>query len=66
MSYHMGYTCPVCHVWVQSGAAHSCVQTQPLGVWPLATIPGMGCICPPGANLTCEAPHCPRKAPKVA
>ncbi len=20
-----------------------------------------GCICPPGANLTCEAPWCPRK-----
>lgn len=22
-----------------------------------------GCICPPGANLTCEAPLCPRKNP---
>jgi hypothetical protein len=21
----------------------------------------MGCICPPGANLTCAAPTCPRK-----
>jgi hypothetical protein len=20
-----------------------------------------GCICPPGANLTCQAPLCPRK-----
>ena len=20
-----------------------------------------GCICPPGANLTCESPTCPRK-----
>lgn len=23
----------------------------------------MGCICPPGANLTCEAPLCPRRNP---
>jgi len=23
--------------------------------------PARGCICPPGANLTCEAPLCPRK-----
>lgn len=22
----------------------------------------MGCICPPGANMTCENPLCPRKA----
>lgn len=28
-----------------------------------ATLP-MGCICPPGANLTCEAPMCPRKGMK--
>lgn len=23
-----------------------------------------GCICPPGANLECENPFCPRKPPK--
>jgi hypothetical protein len=23
--------------------------------------PSHGCICPPGANLTCEGPFCPRK-----
>lgn len=23
-----------------------------------------GCICPPGANATCEAWDCPRKTPK--
>lgn len=22
----------------------------------------VGCICPPGANLTCQSPLCPRKA----
>ena len=24
------------------------------------TRPTYGCICPPGANLTCQAPLCPR------
>lgn len=23
---------------------------------------GVGCICPPGANLQCQNPICPRKA----
>ena len=22
-----------------------------------------GCICPPGANLSCASPFCPRKCP---
>lgn len=25
------------------------------------TLPQQGCICPPGANLTCEALMCPRQ-----
>lgn len=25
-----------------------------------------GCICPPGANVTCEAPACPRKPPRYS
>jgi hypothetical protein len=25
--------------------------------------PSVGCICPPGANLQCENPACPRKDP---
>ena len=29
---------------------------------PAATPVPVGCICPPGANLTCERPDCPRKA----
>lgn len=30
---------------------------------PTAKTPG--CICPPAANLTCEAPLCPRKAVRL-
>lgn len=26
----------------------------------------MGCICPPGANLTCEASMCPRKGIRIS
>jgi hypothetical protein len=29
------------------------------GYSPAAAAPG--CVCPPGANLTCENPACPRK-----
>lgn len=28
---------------------------------PPVTAAPPGCICPPGANLTCQAPDCPRK-----
>lgn len=30
-------------------------------VWPDLG-PYIGCICPPGANITCERADCPRKA----
>lgn len=32
--------------------------------FPAGTLsPAFGCICPPGANLQCENPLCPRKPP---
>ena len=38
---------------------------EPLALQPIASLaPVMGCICPPGANLTCENPMCPRKPPQ--
>jgi hypothetical protein len=27
---------------------------------PAPVVTGMGCICPPGANMTCKNPLCPR------
>jgi hypothetical protein len=39
-------------------------QAQPPGQNTLTMFgPYMGCICPPGANLQCENPMCPRKDP---
>ena len=35
-----------------------------LPVWGPSVAPMVGCICPPGANLTCENPMCPRKPPQ--
>jgi hypothetical protein len=32
----------------------------PMPVYSLPQTP-VGCICPPGANLQCENPTCPRK-----
>jgi hypothetical protein len=31
------------------------------GATVVAQRPAMGCICPPGANLDCQAPLCPRR-----
>jgi hypothetical protein len=62
-----GYVCGMCGVFVPSGQPHYCpshlrapavVQGYPFPPAP----PPMGCICPPGANLACESPRCPRKA----
>jgi hypothetical protein len=38
-------------------------QTTPPQMLGRITLPPNqpGCICPPGANLTCQAPMCPRK-----
>jgi hypothetical protein len=35
-------------------------STTPLTQQTVTSAPP-GCICPPGANLTCQAPDCPRK-----
>ena len=60
--------CDRCGGWRNSGAicpACYAVPNGPLvpasvpGVWTLPPVP-KGCICPPGANLECRAPDCPR------
>ena len=35
--------------------------TSEAGPGSTVTFPPPGCICPPGANATCQAPACPRK-----
>lgn len=49
-------------------ARKRCVHGVPLGMScsdclsaPAPPMAGHGCICPPGANLQCENPLCPRK-----
>lgn len=44
----------------------SVVQPQGLPAMPTYSLPSApaGCICPPGANLQCQSPTCPRKPPR--
>ena len=57
-----GRICPYCGNAVPVGGAHYCPSMNMQG--PIRVDPQpMGCICPPGANKDCEAPHCPRKNP---
>lgn len=58
------YPCSKCGAWVPIGSLHQCLSPTPMSVpsvfgWPAVT---KGCICPPGANATCEATDCPRKS----
>lgn len=55
-----GYVCPACHTRHLPGA--TCHQ-WPAAVpsYPVLTPTPTGCICPPGANMQCENPTCPRK-----
>lgn len=64
-----GYTCGICGTWVSYGTVHSCAGfpvrpdypappfPQPA---PAILSPTQGCVCPPGANLECKNPMCPR------
>lgn len=49
------FPCPYCQK--RHYPHQTCVPVQQCGVQPQP----VGCICPPGANLQCERPLCPRK-----
>lgn len=51
--------CPYCGLRLSGCESIRCPQPGARTVLPPPVPPG--CICPPGANLTCEAPLCPRK-----
>lgn len=50
------FHCPACGKWHR--LMHACDN------WPKPTSV-YGCICPPGANLTCKAPLCPRQGARA-
>lgn len=64
-----GYYCPGCRTYIApSMQPHTCGDGSTIfgsGGFPLGRggAGGYGCICPPGANLACQAPYCPRKPP---
>ncbi len=59
MSILVNDRCLMCQEPVYDGMYHECKK---LGGHDLrAHGAGYGCICPPGANLTCQAPLCPRR-----
>lgn len=46
----------------QAGYCVRCARPEPQPQPQVISIaPAMGCICPPGANLQCQNPNCPRK-----
>lgn len=52
-----GWYCARCQA--VHGQFMACPAAPPVALtWPPT---GVGCICPPGANIQCENPHCPRK-----
>lgn len=51
--------CIMCGKRTYSGMSHNCVVGAPPQS-NIAPVP-YGCICPPGANLTCQASLCPRR-----
>jgi hypothetical protein len=52
---------PVGNGLIDSPPVPQAAPAPQFGKAELATAPG--CICPPGANLTCQAIACPRRAP---
>lgn len=50
--------CPTCNRYHQPFGV--CMGPAPF----LPHAAAAGCICPPGANLQCENPSCPRKPPR--
>lgn len=53
-----GWRCPE-----SEGISSAGALLQPLGQPGNLSAPTIiGCICPPGANVACERPDCPRKA----
>ena len=63
-------TCQMLECQTTAGCAHRGPQGQMCwfpGVQTLAPFsPPMGCICPPGANLECQNPMCPRKGFRIS
>ena len=58
--------CPICNWWIYPGIPHYCQTHVPTAVPPTWPHPApYGCICPAGANLTCQAARCPRQPPKA-
>jgi hypothetical protein len=58
-------TCGVCGTVYPLNTLHSCggnrIIPSHIKYSPPSPAPQIGCICPPGANLTCENAMCPRK-----
>lgn len=50
---------PTCRHGVPSAYCGMCRSLSVPAAGPFPEV--RGCICPPGANLTCEAPLCPRR-----
>lgn len=67
MSEPISVTCATCFQSFPWGSQHSCGSDPwgsilpPPGPTLNPTTQPIGCICPPGANLECQAPLCPRK-----
>jgi hypothetical protein len=55
-------TCPTCGLGPCRQGPAGLPPNMPSAVQPPR--PAAGCICPPGANLQCENPTCPRKPPR--
>lgn len=47
----------------QMDATGKCPRCAPTWQVPIAQPKPHGCICPPGAEKTCEGPLCPRRNP---
>lgn len=60
-----GAWCPHCRRYHFEGPCPTPLYAAPLQPAPQILGPFQGCICPPGSNLTCQNPMCPRKGGAV-